>query len=126
MSGNFIKQVFRKFGLGCMCAKSNTDAVEQVTLGIYSKITPGWLPNVLRPFLAGMFLPMLLLFYLNYQYFKNEFYVHWLVLQVLEVFMYVMIILFVVLGVRTGGKLKTDIWRYRSVGIITEKPYMKN
>lgn len=69
---------------------------------------------------------MLVLFYLNYEYLKRDFYVSSVTLKVLDIFFVVMITLFIVIAFATGGNLKTDIWRYRSASICTEKPWIKN
>lgn len=99
--------------------------MESSFLSLYDKITPQCLPNMLRPFLCGLFIPMLVLFYLNYEYLKNDFNVHWVVFKVLDIFFVVMIVMFIVIGFSTGGNLKTDIWRYRSASICNEKPWIK-
>lgn len=68
---------------------------------------------------------MLVWFYLNYEYVKHDFYVNSVVLKVMDIFLVVMITLFIVIGFVTGGNLNTDIWRYRSASICTEKPWIK-
>jgi hypothetical protein len=113
MSGSFIKNVFAYLQLGCLFSKNNApDLIETLLLGIYNVITPNWLANCLRPFLCGLFFPMLVLFYLNYQYVQNAFDVSSNLLNIVEILMIVNVIMFLILGISTGGNLNTDIWRY--------------
>lgn len=120
MTGNFVKKVFMSFGLGCFCgSNSKTDLIESVLLRVYEIITPNWLSNCLRPFFCGLFFPMILLFYLDYKYIKNDFIVSEVLMNICETFMIVIIILFLFLGLRTGGNLNTNVWKYRSASICT-------
>jgi hypothetical protein len=69
ISGNMLKHFFKKIGLGCLAGDS---IIETMIEWIQRVITPRWLPLVLRPFLTGAFLPLILFFWLDYRYLKDQ------------------------------------------------------
>jgi hypothetical protein len=68
ISGNILKHLLRSIQLGCLTGKS---CIESGIGWLQGAITPKSLPLILRPFLTGGFLPMILFFWLDFIYLRD-------------------------------------------------------
>ncbi len=110
----------------CSC-----DGIKMIIGAFLTMATGGeCIPNCIRPFVSGMFLPMLFVFMINYNYlFPTDTSLTFLSVNAssLLVGLYsTAVTLFVLTALRGGGSLNTEEMKERTEKLLAEKAYLRN
>lgn len=87
------------------------------------------LPTILKPFIAGLYIPLLIIMLVNYNFiFTNKLNSQYTTEWYLVVFMYANIVIWFTISALRGafGTLNNDSIREKSRELIRKKPFVKN
>lgn len=126
LTGNMLKNFFKSVGLGCLAGDS---ILESIVEWFQKTFTPKWLPLALRPFLTGLFLPMILFFWFDLAYLRDQSKDSDPLSDTEEAMMvisyFLTLCMFIITGVKDSGGLDTPALRQRSNDILRAKPYLR-